>query len=80
MAQMPKYIVSALRDALSAARMENARFGFPTDTVTYQGEEITMDAFIKEHVRNYLNSWVAHPIEKALAWAEPPSRDTTHNE
>lgn len=73
--RMPRKILEALKEARKAATMENARFGFPDDTMTadlHMENPKTMhpDAFIKETTRNYRRSWIISPLDQVIDWAE----------
>lgn len=73
-------IEKSLSDALEAANMKNASFGFPNDRIEVksvhmgdvpcteikQGAILHPDAYIKDITRLYRQSWIVHPIEEAL--------------
>jgi hypothetical protein len=60
MSNAPKYIIKALRDARKAATYESACLD----------NDPVKDAYIKEETRLYNNTWIVHPLDKALKWAE----------
>lgn len=64
----PDSLKGLIESALSYAKMERANFGgigLVEPIVLRTPEEV--DAFIKEQTRLYRQSWIIHPLEKALA-------------
>lgn len=70
-----------LAEALKAARMEQACFGFPNDRVkvlqvhsgelgvsgVHEGDVLHPDEYIQPVTKLYRESWIVGPIERALA-------------
>lgn len=72
----PRHVIRAIEDAISAAKLERASFGFPGDKVytraTFdnapeEGEH--PDAYIKRMVRNHHDTWIVGALEIVLTWA-----------
>jgi hypothetical protein len=70
MAKLPKNMMLRLKNARAAANCEKSQFGMPADFVIYKGQKISVDEFVKEQIRVHHNSWVLHPIDEVIAWAE----------
>lgn len=71
----PDAVIVALENALRAATMETANFGFGTERLKITsgpntGTVASCDEFIKERTRLYRDSWIIPQIEEALAWAK----------
>ena len=73
--KVPSHIIKRLREAREAATLANASFAFPNDTVVasrhmqsdFKGHP---DDYIKETVRVHHQSWIIHPLDQVIAWAE----------
>lgn len=73
--KIPNHILEYLRAAREAATLTNASFGFPNDTVVanhHMQDEFKghPDDYIKEQVRIHHQTWIIHPLDRAIAWAE----------
>jgi hypothetical protein len=66
----PQSVIEDLSAALKAARMGTANFDGIGDKMTFNGEAIDIDSFVKERIRIYMQTWVIPQIEDALSWAE----------
>jgi hypothetical protein len=65
----PANIVKLIADTRKIATMESASFGMPGETVTYRGEEIPVDQFVKDRIRPWLSSYIQWPLKNLAAWA-----------
>jgi len=75
--RIPKNVIAKLKQARAAATLENAKFGFSTDTVIpselgdkQDRQPVTVDAFIKDKVRPHHETWIVETIDEVLNWAE----------
>lgn len=68
--KLPKFLVNRLKEARRAATMEQAGFGFSTDTLVVAGKTVGVTEFIKESTRVYRETWIIPQIDEVLAWAK----------
>lgn len=71
----PNSLKSLIKEALRAAKMEDAGFdsNFPEVPLPTSEDEVT--DFIKKRTENYRRSWIIHPLEGALAKLEKKKID-----
>ena len=69
--RIPRRLREELREALKAARMENAAFGaiYP-ERITLNGCTRSLDQIIKQESKLYRETWIIPRLEALLAWAE----------
>jgi hypothetical protein len=78
MARIPEDLLRALKEARAAATLETASFDWSDSHMTaacrsgdFDGRP---DSFIKERVRLHHKTWIIHPLDRVIAWAEKPAR------
>lgn len=69
--RLPRAQMRLLKEAMRAATMEEAGFGFSTDKVSLNGgAPVVLDDFVKAQVKLYMRTWVNGPLGSILNWAE----------
>lgn len=78
-------LLEVINDALAAATMERASFGFPNDRIEVKsihfgahdsppgiaaGDELHPDDYVKRITKLYRGSWIVSPLQEALRLVE----------
>lgn len=69
MSRLTKRQEKTIREVLAVARLERANFGGHRD-IPFPKYDSEVDAFIKDRIRNWANSWIVAPLEGLLADAK----------
>lgn len=66
MSRLTKRQEATIRQVLSVARLEQAIFRGPGN-VPFPKYDSEVDAFVKDRIRNWADSWIVGPLEALLA-------------
>lgn len=69
MSRLTKRQEKTIREVLAIARLERAIFR-GAGNVPFPTKDSEVDAFVKDRIRNWANSWIVAPLDGLLAEAK----------
>lgn len=77
--RLPRKILDAIKEARRSATMEDAGFDWSDSTMTASCREGDFvgrpDTFIKNRTKLYRETWIVHPLDRVIAWAEGQDKE-----